>query len=474
MKYTEARRLELQELVEKNVQLLQATMFDPGLGFSALTANDDQLRQLEEILGQSEAAGVDVETGSGTQEEVDQRVEEQAGGGTGDGPISEEAAETRERERLESVREEYIAAGADGANLGIRDINGTLEIVYIDGSTGATHILDSEEVDLNNLGPALVQQGITGEFIELPPPPSDDSVPYFLDPDYRIAISPQDYFSMLRWLDPEVEERIEDRERVVSLFNPKTGVTTESDLTPADFRWRAGFTSKAQFNAATENRYKFNAGPKYAAGDEVKLFWGKSPEYVASIQQLLIEGNILKENEVTHMGEWGMAEESVIRNQMIAADERGLSIQQWLEHVAENPLPDGGNQTGFVTPVRQVPDYATLSQDVKATMRARLGREPEPYEMGDLVRQMESDHYADYQQQTEGARMEWEARQRAIETGETQSTGTIQNVDPFARFKETFDKKYQPEIDRNQEVDESRFNVGSLMSNLAGLEQAVQ
>jgi hypothetical protein len=94
--------------------------------------------------------------------------------------------------------------------------------------------------------------------------------------------------------------------------------------------------------------------------------------------------------------------------------------------------------------------------------------------MGDLIMQMEQDHFADYQQQVDAARMEWNARFQASETGIEQQTGTVRDVDPFARMKEMFDTKFGPERERQEDVQEHGANVGLLMNNLAGIERQVE
>ncbi len=317
-------------------------------------------------------------------------------------------------------------------------------------------------------------------------PPGE--LPYMLDPTYEINIDIDQYFSMLRWLDPLVKERVEDSARV-QLYFEGVAARDEALETRADriaARQEGGVLGKVgsgigpgrggiPFGQAGFVPYvppTIAIGGKYADGDEARLFVTKSTGYVSYIQGLMLKGNILTKTDIAEGGRWGMAEEAAIKPHLFAADRRGLSIRQWLVEVSENPLPET-QPTGFTQPVYNAPDFATMSQNVKGAFRTQLGREPEPYEMGDLIMQLEQDHFADYQGQVDAARMEWNARQAAVETGAEQTTGSVRDVDPFSRMKEAFDKKFGPERERQEDVAEHGANVGLLMNSLAGIEQQV-
>lgn len=306
-------------------------------------------------------------------------------------------------------------------------------------------------------------------------------LPYLLDPSYEIRIDVDDYFAMLRWLDPEVKQRVDDDQRITDYFaqvdrretaieerGAKIAEAKESGRGPGRGGipfGRAGFVPDVETGVPV--------GGIYASGDEARLFVTKSPEYISYIQGLMIQGNILTREDIARDGSWGMAEEAAIAPHLFAADRRGKSIRQWLLEVAADPLPPE-QPVGFVQPVYDQPDMATFSQTVKASFRTQLGREPEPYEMGDLITQMETDHFADFQSQVDAARMEFNARQEAVETGTEQTTGRVQGVDPFARMKEAFDKKFGPERERQEDVQEHGANVALLFNTLAGLERQVE
>lgn len=386
-----------------------------------------------------------------------------------DKTIGVEEVKAEAEAMLAKYRDAVKDEGGDSSVLSIEYNNDKtdFDIIYHNPATNALYVLNRDEVDIKDIGEPKTKDPLTGDLTSFDLPPRPDETPFFLERSYRINISVQEYFAMIRWLDPDVKERIKDREALQPLFtDTEFGINQEErgGLVKPSYLWRT-FQQVDLDEVAV--------GPKYAAGDEVKLFWGRSPEYVASIQQLMVEANILDKGDIAKWGEWGLAEETAIVAQMVAADKRGLSIRQWLEARAKDPYPDP-KPLGFTEPVEQLPDYAVLSQDLKAVFRNRLGREPEPYEMGDLIRQMEQDHYANYQEQVEGARLEWEARAKAAKTGEDQATGTIQNIDPFSRFRESFDKKYGPEIERNVEVAENRNNVAGMMNRLAGIERLVE
>lgn len=344
-------------------------------------------------------------------------------------------------------------------------------ILAVDPDTGQRDIeLDNVEYNPNPVSQGQRRFDPISQLV-VPTAPAEP-LPYLLDPTYQITIDPDDFFAMLRWLDPEVKDRLDDQEKVQKYFADVDLRLDTTDVGKEKTYTYDPISSSIQTRSIADFPGSITVGGKYADGDEARLFVTKSPEYIAYIQGLMVQGNILTADDVAKSGSWGMAEEAAIKAHLYAADERGMAIEQWLEEVAANPLPPE-QPVGFTQPVYLAPDYATLSQNVKNVFRTQLGREPEPYEMGDLIRQLEIDHYADYQSQVDAARMEWEARQRASETGQEQATGTVQGVDPFSRMKEYFDKQYGPERERAEDVAEHGANVGLVMNNLAGLERGV-
>ena len=474
-------REQLASILESHPELFTGTMFSAEMGFNPITAPSHVLADFVETAGGAVDAGAGVATGD-AQETLD-AVRESLD------PGRAEQAEVSERERLESMRNAYIAAGTDERTIQIvEDNDGSLILVWNDPATGLTHELNDEQVDLQNIGEGRTRDTLTGDFTTVPPPRAPDdfqfsspATGYIVDPNYRVDIDVDDYFAMLRWLDPKTKTTVEDRQRVTRMYSPIEGMIESEFVGEGLSDTEFGLNQRAGLvNSRTARRTydmiggpdKISVGPKYARGDEVALFVGRSSEYIASMQQLLIESNVLDKSEIGQPGFWGMAEEAAMANLLPAADMRGMTIDQFMQQLAENPLPEDKGP-GFVTPVYQAPDMATLSQDLKGVFRNRLGRNPEPYEMDDLIRQMEADHYADYQSQVEAARMEWEARREAIETGADQTTGQVRQVDPFSRFKEKFDELYTPEMDRNQEVIEGRNNVANMMNRLAGIEGAI-
>jgi hypothetical protein len=101
----------------------------------------------------------------------------------------------------------------------------------------------------------------------------------------------------------------------------------------------------------------------------------------------------------------------------------------------------------FVAPAFLKPDMATLSQAVKQSVRQRLGREPTGDEMGELIDTLGTDYRAEFGAQVAALRSEFDATTRAIDTDVAQSSGTVQSVNPAARFAEHFDERFGGEID---------------------------
>lgn len=79
-----------------------------------------------------------------------------------------------------------------------------------------------------------------------------------------------------------------------------------------------------------------------------------------------------------------------------------------------------------------------------------------------------------FQAEVDAQRAEYEAQAAAGEGAEGQSGGTVQGIDPLARFKESFESKFSAELaglERNEEVAESQeLTTGavSTLSRMAG------
>lgn len=128
----------------------------------------------------------------------------------------------------------------------------------------------------------------------------------------------------------------------------------------------------------------------------------------------------------------------------------GTTWEATLNRIATNPAMQdqlggagGAGQPEFDVPTYLAPDYASLAQDVKATFRQRLGRDPDQGEMAQLIGELEGWHKGAFDAEVGAARQDFDNR---LAEGE-QAGGTVRQVDPMSRFQEMFDRTYANELD---------------------------
>jgi hypothetical protein len=219
--------------------------------------------------------------------------------------------------------------------------------------------------------------------------------------------------------------------------------------------------------------------PIYRDFDNISLFAGKTPEYIAQVQQQLIDSGLLTNKDVIP-GYWGEASERAMLYAMDDANGTGSTWQEVLGRRSEamaNLTPEQlaarAGRAPFTAPAYLEPDYATLSQAVRRTFAQMLGRDPEDYELALLAQQMDADFRSSYGAELSAARAEYDAGNRAIVEGEAQAAGTFQAIDPMARFQERMLAKYGTEIERREDIGELQQNAQLMMRSLGGLESMV-
>ncbi len=174
------------------------------------------------------------------------------------------------------------------------------------------------------------------------------------------------------------------------------------------------------------------------------------------LKDSLVRAGYLDPDQQAGGATWAFAEASAMAALADEANGIGTTWNQQLAKVAADPSEAakrrakgraGADRRPFVSPAFLKPDMATLSQAVKESVRQRLGREPTGAEMGELVETLGVDFRAEFGAQVAALRSEFDATTRAIETDEPQAAGTVQSVNPAARFAEHFDQRFAGEID---------------------------
>ena len=112
------------------------------------------------------------------------------------------------------------------------------------------------------------------------------------------------------------------------------------------------------------------------------------------------------------------------------------------------------------------PDYASISQTVKAQFGRELGRDPNGWEMELLADQFRADHRAQYDAEMAGHRAAFEADGRAQESGIVETPADQQEIDPVARMQESFDTTFSDELDAKSRWADVRSKSRNLFGSL--------
>lgn len=193
--------------------------------------------------------------------------------------------------------------------------------------------------------------------------------------------------------------------------------------------------------------------PRYFDGDQYSPA-GMPPEEIIKIQKRLEKAGLL---DSYVPGLWDSGTANAYTEVLASANRRGSTADDALDFMVSNPVEVPKEK--FRAPAFVKPDYATLAQDVKSVMRTKLGREPSDAEMAELTGAMSSAYRADFDAQVAAMRSEFDAA-----PGETPAAVT--DVDPVARFRETFESRFAPEIDRLAALPEVRENMTNVFSSL--------
>lgn len=121
-------------------------------------------------------------------------------------------------------------------------------------------------------------------------------------------------------------------------------------------------------------------------------------------------------------------------------------------------------------------DYATIAQAVKGTIKDRLGRDANQWEIDVMADSLREDHRTAYDRQVDAEREVWNAQGRAREYDEPQENtlAVVEGVDEDSRFAEDFQGRYETEIDERerwgavQRDSRNMFGGLSRMSDMMG------
>lgn len=117
-------------------------------------------------------------------------------------------------------------------------------------------------------------------------------------------------------------------------------------------------------------------------------------------------------------------------------------------------------------------DPVAMAQDVKDLMKQRLGREPRPDEIDELVTEMGGISRLRHEQDEELRELQFNAQ--VDPEGEVQAPEEFTKIDPSARFRKLFEEKYGGEIEHKEEVAEVASQRESLESQVAATDRYVR
>lgn len=233
----------------------------------------------------------------------------------------------------------------------------------------------------------------------------------------------------------------------------------------------------------------------YSEADAWNAFQSSDPGVIFSIKRRLIEAGLTTPSEINlYSGEWDDAEAAIVRpliseannlnttlnavidlraqaaqnNQMFQSLQEFMEERRAAREEATASLPDSG--PSFQAPPYVAPDYSTLAQTVKSTMRDSLGRDPEEWEIDLLADSLRESHREAYDAQVRRARATFgggDFSGRVIEGAEVE-------VDPAARFAEKFEELYGPELERRERVQATSEGIGRLMRSVTGMDNLIR
>lgn len=182
----------------------------------------------------------------------------------------------------------------------------------------------------------------------------------------------------------------------------------------------------------------------YHAGDEFDILRGLTTENRVRLQQQMVALGLASDVVYGEIdgGEGGKSGTlGAMRELLAMANRQGEPWEATLGRIATEGEQHAAN--AFEPEPYLAPDYATLSQRVKSTFREALGRDPDDYEIQQLASELSGFDALAHEREQELTGMATEQRAQPGRQG----GGSVQGVDPLARFQELFEERYSGELD---------------------------
>lgn len=232
--------------------------------------------------------------------------------------------------------------------------------------------------------------------------------------------------------------------------------------------------SQTYRNITQVSQREYNARPFYETNDDWALFAGQSREAIAEMQNTLVGVGALEAGDIVQ-GSWGPAEAAAFKDWLFIANGQARRWEDVDTDLMKNYFGEKNASAGkpartpFVSRAYQRMDPATAENSVKSVVRNMLGRDPTSDELGQLGSYLEEQHRGSFVADVEAARSEYNATTAAIDSGQEQSGGEVQDVDFEARFIKQFEDTHEAELARSKRTETSvnrQETVGQGLSNL--------
>ena len=229
------------------------------------------------------------------------------------------------------------------------------------------------------------------------------------------------------------------------------------------------------------------ASPQYRDSDFQYATETLTERTIEWFQDKMVRAGYMKEDQNTGLMDTKTID--TLERVMYEANTNGKTWRNWSLDVAEAGDELAANEDASAKEARLKaigpfqrktylePDYATLATTAKNAMERELGRQINDWEMQFLVDQQEDDYRGDFDA-SESARLnDYQAQVRAVEddleTGDTYGGGTVQDVDPGARFQQTFEAKFSKEIARKKKTVNAEERASTMMQGLNNAMSAI-
>ena len=228
----------------------------------------------------------------------------------------------------------------------------------------------------------------------------------------------------------------------------------------------------------------FFGGPRglvepYRLGDQFDLASAGNLRIQAE-QRKMERAGLLKKGDY-QPGFWDIPTSDAMALAMGYGNQQRVTFDKALERLALLP-----KEVELADPPLLLPDAASIAQEVKATFRQRLGREPRPAELREMAGQLTGFQQVALEQAEVLQDLEGETTQPLPMRPAPPQLGADRTplvaplttpgvaVDPIARFLELFDQRFGPEVARNRRVIDVANQRRSVMSSLTTMQALIE